>query len=317
MSDLKELKQKRGRKLSALTRVRRRALAMLEVGSRSKLATVFQELDEVLGKLEEVNDDLIALLTTEEDKTEAALYFQNAEKQYQEVIDQIEDYLKSRKGEPPSVVSQDSTESAASKKAEITARVKKLEVTQLEKRLELERREQEIHRQRQLQEAQDAREAAELQAQLTKAAEDQLNWERRNDFEGETGLQGEGAALTQPVSATQPASSEAVHAETGLTALQGERAVLTQLVSNDLPASSGAATLTKRVPRETVPNQPVPAAQAVSSEAVLVQPQPATRPTSSPAAHDCAAQSLFHRSLPRLSLPKFDGNPGDWVVFIV
>ena len=54
---LAKLKQKRGRFLAALTRVRRRALVLIDSrGSRSQLVSIISELDQALQHLEEVTD---------------------------------------------------------------------------------------------------------------------------------------------------------------------------------------------------------------------------------------------------------------------
>ena len=246
-----EVKQRRARQLGALTRLRRQAFVLIESrGSRSRLASIFPELDNALGKLEELNDEYSALLTSDEDRTEAEKYFASAESQHQEAVSRIAEYLKSRKDEPASVVSdlrsQASAMSSASRQAEITAQVKKLEVSQLEHRLELEKQEQEMKRQRQLQEAKDAEAAAELEAHLTRAAENALNWDRREDFRGEPVVQ-DSAVPPQP-----------------------SRVCVNQ------PGALGSA----------APSQPIHA----------YRPEP-----------------LLHSSLPRLTLPKFDGNAREWV----
>ena len=54
-----DLKRKRGRMLSNLTRVRRRALVVIENrGSRTQLVDMLKELDAALESLEEVNEEL-------------------------------------------------------------------------------------------------------------------------------------------------------------------------------------------------------------------------------------------------------------------
>ena len=248
-----EAKQRRARQLGALTRLRRQAFVLIDSrGSRSRLTSILSDLNDALGKLEELNDDYSALLTSEEDKKEAQQYLVSAEGQHEEAVNRIEEYLKSRKDEPASVVSgpvsHASAGSSASREAEIAARVKMLEVSQLEHRLEMERQEQQIKRERRLQEAKDAAAAADLQVRLTKAAEDELSWERRDDF----------------------ATDEAVpHEQEPATQTQVRRDV-----SNPLPQS---------VPQPSQDQR---------------QGQPS---------------SLFQRSLPKLSLPKFDGNTQEWV----
>ena len=51
-----EVKQKRGRQLGALTRLRRQAFVLIDGrGSRSSLASILSDLNTALGKLEELN----------------------------------------------------------------------------------------------------------------------------------------------------------------------------------------------------------------------------------------------------------------------
>ena len=186
-----ELKQRRGRLLAALTRVRRRAFVLIETrGSRTQLGSILAELDGAIEAIQEITDEYVGTLESQDDQDQAKKYCEDAEDQHQEAVGRIEAYLQGRKDDPASVAaesqhpqSQSSSSSAASRKAEIDAKVKKLETAQLERRLEQEKREQELHRQRLLQEAKDAQAAAELQMQLTRAAENELNWERRNDFD--------------------------------------------------------------------------------------------------------------------------------------
>ena len=52
----------------------------------------------------------------------------------------------------------------------------------LEERLKQEKMEQEMQHSRKLQEAVDATRVAELEARLLKAAENDLDWERKDDF---------------------------------------------------------------------------------------------------------------------------------------
>ena len=176
------LRQKRGRILGTLTRARRRAFVIIDSrGSRRQLTSLIAELDEILAKLHEVNDEYVATLENEEQKLQASEYVQEAETQHQDAINRIERHLSERHHEPPSVSS--SASKSAVSKAEIKVKVKCLETVQLERRLAQEREAQELEWKRRLQEAQDAQEAAELRARLTK--EDDLNWERRHDFDGE------------------------------------------------------------------------------------------------------------------------------------
>ena len=188
-----ELKSKRTKILTKLTRTRRNALVLVDSkGSRTTLSSYLPELDRILGELEEVNEQYAACLTTEEDRARAMKYYTDAESQYEQTVAKINEHLISRKDEAPSVisgaasgVSKASRKSTDSKVAEIAVKVKQLEETLLEKRLKQERMEQEMQHKRKLQEAADARAVAELEARLLKAAENDLEWDRRNDFADE------------------------------------------------------------------------------------------------------------------------------------
>ena len=165
------------------------------------------ELDKALQAIENVTDEYVNILDSEADKQQAVKYCEDAASQHREAVQRIELYLRERQDVPASVatVSQRSTNSTASRQAQINAQLKRLEAAQLERRLEQEKQEQEeerqelqrqekarasrqeLQRQRRLQEARDAQNVAELEARLTREAEDDLSWERRHDFDGEFG----------------------------------------------------------------------------------------------------------------------------------
>ena len=125
-----ELKAKRTKILTKLTRTRRNAFVLIEsVGSRTALASYLPDLDKVLEELQEVNEKFAACLATEEEKSEAAKCFSEAEAQYEQAVARINEHLISRKDEAPSVVSgaasgmsKASGQSTLSKAAEITAK---------------------------------------------------------------------------------------------------------------------------------------------------------------------------------------------------
>ena len=301
-----DLKQKRGRQLGALTRLRRQAFVLIDSrGSRSRLTSIFNELDITLGKLQELNDEYCALVSEEQEKTEAAKYIENAETQHKEAVDRIEQYLQERKEEPPSVTStgrsRTSAKSSASRQAEITAKVKKLETTQLERRLELEKKEQELKRERLLQEAKDAEAAAELEAHLIRAAEDELSWERKDDFEGETETR---ALALIPQPSSDPAGEH----------VTWDTAVSSQSVHDSVSHPAAGDPTAASQPSCTPAAQPGTQDPAVSTRPVRVLVgQSVAQGSADESNHVCSSERLFHRSLPRLTLPTFDGNPGEWV----
>ena len=257
-------------------------------GSRTQLISTCSDLDKALQAIENVTDEYVATLESEAEKEQAVKYCEDAATQHKEAVCRIELYLRERQDDPSSVAtgSNRSTQSSASRQAQITAQVRRLEAAQLERRLEQERQEQELQRQHEaaqlerkkqeqelqrrsrLQEARDAQEAAELQAQLTTAAEDDLSWERRHDFDGEFGQQD----------------------------TQGER----NLQSSQQPADEQTAGNNHHQRQTDVPlitSRELSAAGPVSG----VRPPPAHEPS-----------SLFVQSLPRLNLPKFSGEPAEW-----
>ena len=183
-----QAKQKRKYALGRLTRVRRRALVIINAkGSRTELLKMMPDIDEAFLNLEIITDQYIETLEDADAVEKAQSYKAEAERQYQETMALIEQYLKEGKDEPETVAigsqcSKTSQLSSASKKAEIAFRVKELEFEQLKKRHERKRKEEDLKRANELEEAKEAREAAELEAKLTLAAETELNWERRNDF---------------------------------------------------------------------------------------------------------------------------------------
>ena len=282
---MSEIKQRRGRQLGVLTRLRRQVTVLIETrSSRTKLVETIPELDKALSKLEELNDEYMATVTSAEEQKEAEDYFKVAERQQQEAVNSIQAYLKERRDEPPSIASSlRSKMSSASHQAEIAAQVKTLEVEQLERRLKMEKQEQDMKRQRQLQEARDAKAAAELEAHLQRAAENELSWERKDDFVGESALQVpsgmERPAISVAAAVPQPDQDFVRHP-----AFQGPAAAI-----------SGVAAVPQ--PDEDPVRHPAP--QGPAADPQTGQP--------------CCRADLFSRSLPRLSLPKFDGNPAEWV----
>ena len=192
------LKRVRGQKLAGLTRVRRRALVLIDTsGSKTQLTALMKELDDSLQEVVQANAEYMTKI--EQDETEVAnavKYEEDAEAECTKVQEKIHAHLKSREGEPGSVTSRVSGQSKHSKAssardAEIDARVLELEEAQLRARQEKEREKEELQRQLLLQEKRDELQAAQLKAELTKAAESELTWERKDDFKDEKQAQDE------------------------------------------------------------------------------------------------------------------------------
>ena len=262
MASQAEIKQRRGKMLSKLTKVRRRAFVIIDNrGSRTQLTSMLKELDEALEHIEEVNDEFKAVVADQEELvTEAEEYLKAATSQHEEAYDRIQQYLQSRKGEAPSLASENQgSQTSSSRRAEVLVQVKEMKIKQLQQRHEREKQESEIHRENEMQTAKEAMELAKLEAKLeTELTMDNLNWERRNDFEGELGVGQQSSAV--PDSAPDPPQKPKSH-------------------ENPLQEPSD-------------------------------EPQISTRQDSR--STDALSEPLFLRSLPRITLPKFTGSPGDW-----
>ena len=191
---LKALKSSRARKLSTLTRTRRRAFIIIEAkGSRTQLGEILKELDGALDAIQEVHDQYVALLTSQDELKASDNYFKDVEKQHAEAVERISEHLEARKDEAPSLASGRSSLTSKSRTsgvpdvtkardAEIQRRLKKAQLKRTQEQLQLEAQEQDLARRRKLLEATDAHELARLEESLQRAAIDDLQWERRDDF---------------------------------------------------------------------------------------------------------------------------------------
>ena len=90
-----DLKAKRGRMLSKLTRVRRRAFVSISNrGSRTQIIEMMKELENALQSIEDVNEELKKAVSEESEKVqEAEYYMKAAEKQYEEACQRIQEYV--------------------------------------------------------------------------------------------------------------------------------------------------------------------------------------------------------------------------------
>ena len=300
--DVKALKNARAKKLGNLTRIRRRAFIIIDAkGSRTQLSELLKDLDQALEAIQELNEEYASLLKEDVERESAEAYMKDVEKQYQDAVSRIEEHLVSRKDEAPSVASGSqvaNSKSTASDRARIVAKVKRLEVEQLGQRLELQRQEQVLQSKRQLQEAEDAREAAELEAKLLCAAEDgdDLNKDRMDDFVGEPAAQGPDLP---PRLSDNPLA-------VGGAGLQPSNDGAGLPPPNQCPSTAGVAGHGVPGPGVSAPNRSEndPATDDVTNRHPGVSQQPQIHGNSEP---------LLHCALPRLTLPKFDGNPGEWV----
>ena len=309
--EVKLLRRKRGRQLAAFSRICHRADAIIVGrGSRSKLEDMLETIDAALENVIAANDSLEAHLSLPKEKMDAEAYSAKAEGDRQAVVQRITRYLAERKDEAPSEagsrisLARKSCASSSSKasqiEAEVSSKMKKLRLQQLRRKQEqeraeeeekrrqeeakkrqeeeIERHEREIQRRRQLQDAEDEAEAAQMEARLRKELSDELQEERRDDFEGEI-LDRDQA--------------------------EGE--------DQYLVISEAADRRPARATHEggTRPGRPAEgrAASKVRDTATWIQElrSPHVQP-----ADKAPACSAFAKSIPRLSLPTFDGKASDW-----
>ena len=186
------LKNVRALKKGNLTRTRRRAFVLVDtVGSKRELRSILKELDVALQEVLEANLKYSDAVQDEDERKKCEEYGNEVSEEHQISQERVEAHLKERAGEPPSEVTAKSSSASrasarhASRMAQVDDKVKELELKQLQHRLEKEEEEQRLHRERQLEEKQDASKAAKLKVELTKAAETELSWDRRDDFCGE------------------------------------------------------------------------------------------------------------------------------------
>ena len=190
---LQSLKSERALRKGSLTRTRRRALVLVESrGSKRELRSMLKELDTALEQVLESNLKVKEELKDESELLKCQEYGDEVTEEHKLAVEKVEAHLKERSGEAPSGASSGSSAASraasaqhATRMAEVDDRVHKLELQQLQRRLQKQEEEQRLNRQRLLQEKEDAHAAAKLKAQLTKAAESDLSWDRKEDFNDE------------------------------------------------------------------------------------------------------------------------------------
>ena len=158
-------------------------------GSKRELRSVMKEPDDALQDVLEVNLKYGMTLEDDDDKKKCEEYSKEVSEEHKVALERVEAHLKARAGESPSEAtgaSAASREAAqhSTRLAEVENEVRKLELQQLQQRLKKEEEEEKLRRDRLLQEKQDALKAASLKAELTKTAESELVWDRRQDFTG-------------------------------------------------------------------------------------------------------------------------------------
>lgn len=277
---------------------------MDSAGSRSRIEDVLKDLDGALDDVSEVNDNYTdSLKDDDNEKDLSEQYILDIEEAHQKICERIKNHLEARKGEAPSeagaskavsknqsAVSVRSNQSAASKEAEIGACLKQLELRQLEKRVEEERRKDELERQQRETERQAriarARDAAELaarEAELRKAAENDLQWDRRHDFDGEA------VTLDVPTQAERP----------------------NETLTEVRPPEHNCRTV--HHPEGQTGQGSIPGPKQVQTATSWIL-EAASRPRQVEPTSD--RLSGGHRSVPQIHLPKFNGKAAEWPQWI-
>ena len=316
VEELKELKRLRGRKASAFSRACTTTETwLLRNPDSEEMKKRLEMLNIALKQFLEASDAYVSKLEEVDEIAEAGEYAARVTGKHAEITKKLEEAIKlplvvtppepavSRVSE--SRVSRGSRVSVTSREAEISVELKELELRQLRAR---QKREEEKKRQDDLVEAEQRRaqekieadrrkrenlmqiqtaeeevERARLKARLWKAAESELTWERREDFEGEDRAEEE----EPPHQAT---TSVAQH-------VQDLQSVMsTSERHQPTPQAAIAPPVTK-----------VGSQNGRSSDEWIAGLQP--HRSSEYQAH---GPSVFAKSIPRLTLPTFRGDAKEW-----
>ena len=288
-----KLKKLRGRQRGNLTRLRNQALAIIEgSGSNTRLLDLIEESEKTLRSLIEVSDEYLSLVDGAE-KDNAEQYMQEEEAKHIETVIQIRDYLRDRQGEAAPITAASAadhgSEAAAdfsdpvrpsdSKEAEIQAKLKELRLHQLERQLAEQRKEQELASKRKLQEARDDAQLARLEAEWRKQADNGLPMNCPND---------------SPEARSSAAVSDL-----------GKGKVRSDLMIDSLQECQQGTT---------------PDAGEMHADGAMRYDRGARSDVGdrgSPSGYHAARGAhlscdMLSKSIPRLTLPSFDGNPLEW-----
>ena len=288
-----KLKKLTGRQRGNLTRLRNQALAIIEgSGSNTRLLDLIEESEKTLRSLIEVSDEYLSLVDGAE-KDNAEQYMQEEEAKHIETVIQIRDYLRDRQGEATPITAASAadhgSEAAAdfsdpvrpsdSKEAEIQAKLKELRLHQLERQLAEQRKEQELASKRKLQEARDDAQLARLEAEWRKQADNGLPMNCPND---------------SPEARSSAAVSDL-----------GKGKVRSDLMIDSLQECQQGTT---------------PDAGEMHADGAMRYDRGARSDVGdrgSPSGYHAARGAhlscdMLSKSIPRLTLPSFDGNPLEW-----
>ena len=345
VEDLSCLKRQRGRKASALTRACNAAEGSLSRHpGPTELEKRLEALNAALDSFMNSHDTYVARLEDTEEIEAAGQYASRVTARHADLIKKIEEAMKPAQEAAPSELvrsrvagsraSRSSGASVASKEAEISAELKALKVRQLQdkqkrrkqaEQMEAERRKQaeqmEAARRKQqdleeMKTAEEELEEARLNARLLRAAESELAWERRNDFQEDAE---DVAELPQPTlrNAAQPAE------ERPSASLASERSAQP---TGGRPSATATSAWNVQPTEERPSAAPAREQNLHQPVAVLRSGEVRARSSSgqSPdewirelrADHPREPQghgpSAFTKSIPRLSLPTFRGSAREW-----
>ena len=353
MSD--RMKRLRSRKEAKFSRICSRADTLISSqGSKRELRDILKEIDAVFEEIVSIQEEYEDQIQDSEEHEVAVKYIKEMEGKHKCVTGKIRSHLELRVSDSRSDISSvrsvpvalsqasaASRASAASKEAQISVRLHQIRLQQLERRLEeerrIERQQQEAQRQQRemerlarLAEARDAVTLAAKEAELRKAAESDLAWDRVDDFCDETaaaeGLHhreaethGEGQERTDATRETCPNSEDSAACR--------PRTVPISLSRGSESGCQTAAANNRSVAKETPGTTDVPVLP--SRPAVLptaAEPKRTESNTSwiyeianrqqDASSADHAMGDNHNRSVPQIQLPKFSGKAIEWPQWI-
>ena len=322
IKESKHLRQVRGRHRAALTRIFRRAEALMKDGTASsQLENVREDMDSALEALMNTNECLEGNLG-EDEKADAAQYVADVRTEKRRIEEKIEAHLidisekpqtgpsaETDRGErveeerpemerrspsfgrsgcsvvrrPRSQVSVSSAASRASAEAQISVRLKELRVRQLEQERN------QIEQERKLKEQE---EQLRFQRELKKAKDEaeaaRLEAQLRAEMEGQLNADRRDDFLHEDLGEPVRENRISQRPECTRSVLRFTEPISTQPIRD--------------APPRTAPSPGLSTGQA----SWIDQLQPASTP------HNTSTASAFTKSIPRLKLPIFSGKPSEW-----
>lgn len=349
------MKRLRSRKEAKFSRICTRADTLItSQGSKRELLDILKELDGVFEEIVSVQEEYEDGIQDSEEQEVALKYIEEIKEKHKCVTDKIRSHLDLRVSETrsnissvrsvPVALSQTSAASrasAASKEAQIGARLHQMRVQQLERRLEEERRierqqqeaqrqQREMERSARLAEARDAATLAAKEADLRKAAESDLTWDRVDDFCDET-------AAAEVLHSREPETVGEVQERTDaaiLTCPNSEDSAACRHHTVPISISRASESVNQAAAADSMP---VAKETPGAADALVLPPRPAVLPAvaepkrtasntswiyeitncqqdASPADH--AMGGNHNRSVPQIQLPKFSGKAIEWPQWI-